>query len=267
MKTRVVAVCCCLLAGAVLAPAGESAGAAHGRPRRGSMSVSMEVLVGGQLQPTVEFQGKTYLPVLYMGMEYEVRVRNHGHWRITAVLAVDGLSVRTGEPASEADPGYIVDPGDEVVIKGWRRSLSRVAAFRFVDPQESYARLTGRSNQIGVIRLVCFEEQVRRRQRKPALLGKGGRSRGGRGGGAVSRGGVSRGRAASAGGGVGTAYGREVESSVRLVRFRRSSNKQTITLIYDTAPALRRAGVAVPRLLPSRRQARFALPPPGYKGR
>ncbi len=222
-------------------------------PRPGPMRVGLEVLVEGQRLRTVTHEGRTYLPVPRLGAEYVIRVWNQGPRRVTAVVSVDGLSVITGRPAAEENPGYIVDPGGAVVIKGWRRSMEKVAAFRFVDRSESYASLVGRPENVGVIGLVAIEELVLRPlpgQEKETPLAA---------------------RALSGGvGSIGTAYGREVESEIYYVPFVRSGNKRALTIWYDTEEALRRAGVPVdqpPLPVPFPGSDDFAPPPPGYRPR
>jgi hypothetical protein len=221
-------------------------------PGPGRMQVAMDVLVDGGQLPTVRHAGKTYLPVPRMGEEYQVRVWNHGPGRVAAVVSVDGLSVITGQPASEHGPGYIVAPYGHVLIKGWRRSLDRVATFRFVERDRSYAGLVGKPENIGVIGLVAFEERIiyplphlERRDSGPAAKGL-----------------------RTAVGSIGTEYGREIDSRAYYVPFLRSSNKQTITLYYDTEKALRAAGVPVdrPPPIPFPGNLEFAPPPPGYRG-
>jgi hypothetical protein len=128
-------------------------------PPRDYMNVRMEVLVDGRPLPTVSYRGRTYLPVPELGVEYQIRVNNHGTRRIAAMVSVDGLSVINGKPASEYNPGYIVDPGSHIVIKGWRRNLETVAAFSFEERENSYAYRVGRSDNIGVIGLIAVEEQ------------------------------------------------------------------------------------------------------------
>ena len=97
-------------------------------PRWDDMCIGLDVLAQGRPLPTVQYQGRTYLPVPRWGTEYALRVRNDGPRRILAIVSVDGLSVISGKPASEAQTGYIVAARDSIVIKGWRRSLETVAA-------------------------------------------------------------------------------------------------------------------------------------------
>jgi hypothetical protein len=223
-------------------------------PPLARMRVDLEVLVDGRPVPTVSYAGKTYLPVRRLGTEYEIRVWNHGPRRIAAIVSVDGLSVISGKPASESQPGYLVTPSSHVLIKGWRRSLEAVAAFRFVERERSYAALMGRPENVGVIGLVAVEEQVWRP--RPALERK-------------DTAGPAAGRALGEVGRAGTEYGREIDSRAYYVPFVRSANKRSVTIYYDTVEALREVGVPVdrPTPVPFPGDTDFAPPPPGYKRR
>ena len=48
-------------------------------------------------------------------------------------------------------------------IEGWRKSLSRTAAFYFTDLGDSYAARTGRPQNVGVIGVAVFEEKQKPR--------------------------------------------------------------------------------------------------------
>ncbi|MFO0866953.1 MAG: hypothetical protein U0744_20315 [Gemmataceae bacterium] len=227
------------------APAGREASIV---PKLGPMNVSLDVLVNGRPLSTIRHAGKTYLPVPCVGEEYQIRIWNHGPRRIVAVVSVDGLSVISGQPASENDAGYVVSPYSHVVVKGWRRNLDQVAAFRFVDREKSYGTLIGRPDNIGVIGLVAFEEQIVHplpmlERRDAAAPAKSFRTEVGS---------------------IGTEYGRDTDSRAYYVEFLRSTNRQTITMYYDTTEALRAAGVPVdrPMPIPFPRDVRFAPPPP-----
>ena len=219
-------------------------------PPPDGMRVGLEVLVDGRPLRTVQHAGRTYLPVPRLGTEYEIRVWNHGPRRITALVSVDGLSVINGRPTSEDHPGYIVAPRGHVVIKGWRRDRDTVAAFSFEEREKSYASRMGYPDNVGVISLLAIEERQprfaplleRKDSAAPAAL---------RGSGEV--------------GGTGTGYGRDVDSPVYYVSFVRGNNTRTVSILYDTRDALRRAGVPVddPVPIPIPREKEFAPPPPG----
>ena len=194
------------------------------------MRVGLDILVDGRPLPIIHHACKDYLPVPRRGEEYEIRVWNHGPRRVVAVVSVDGLSVITSQRASETGPGYVVAPYSSILIKGWRRNMETAAAFRFVDRENSYAASVGKPEDIGVIGLVAFEEMVR--LPRPFLEKDGSAAPSAR----MAHGEV---------GGIGTEYGRDVDSRICYVSFVRSSNRRTKTLYYDTREALRDAGVPV----------------------
>lgn len=223
-------------------------------PWRDEMRVSMEILVGGQPVRTIDFAGKTYLPVSQLGTEYQIRVSNHGRRRIAALVSVDGLSVLNGQPASVDQPGYLVNPHSSIVIKGWRRNLDTVAAFRFEEREKSYAYLMGKPANIGVIGLIAIEEAFVRPRRELEFKD--------------SAGPLSRSLPTEVGE-TGTGYGRDIDSSVEYVPFVRSSNQRSITFDYDMVDALRKAGVPVDRPfpIPFPGDPVFVPPPPGSRDR
>jgi hypothetical protein len=220
-------------------------------PPRDRMSVGIEVLIDGRPLPTVTYAGRTYLPVPRVGAEYALRVWNHGPRRIAAIVSVDGLSVINGKPASASSPGYLVEPSGSILIKGWRRNLETVAAFSFQDREQSYAALREYPENVGVIGLLAVEEQAPPRPwpLRPGLEKKDAAP--------------SALRASGEVGGIGTGYGRDVDSPAYRVPFVRGSNQRVITLYYDTVAALRKAGVPVDGPSPFPGDSEFAPPPPG----
>lgn len=256
MKTNYCRGAMLLAAGCLLALGGLAIGGDRDRemilPRPDRMRVGLDVLVDGKPLRTIPYRGRIYLPVPRMGAEYQIRVWNHGPRRISAIVSVDGLSVINGRRASEASPGYIVSPHRSVLIKGWRRSLDEVAAFSFVDREDSYAARMGWPENIGVIGLLAFEEQAPLpllREKKDAARAPAAKALSGRVG------------------SIGTGYGREIDSRAYYVPFVRSANRRSITLYYDTEEALRKAGIVKepPMPIPFPDSQEFAPPPPGYK--
>lgn len=91
--------------------------------------------------------------------EFSIRVKNNGSSRILAVPTADGLSVMDGKAAGLKSRGYIVDGYDSLVIDGWRTSDNSVAKFFFTSPEKSYAELSDKGENIGVIGVAVFEEK------------------------------------------------------------------------------------------------------------
>ena len=94
------------------------------------------------------------------GREYSVRIRSINGGRLLAVTSVDGVNVISGETASPAQSGYVLDPYSSLDIAGWRKNLARTAAFYFTELPDSYAARTGRPDHVGVIGVAVFRERV-----------------------------------------------------------------------------------------------------------
>jgi hypothetical protein len=95
------------------------------------------------------------------GQRYSIRIENRTNQRFELVASVDGLDVVDGKLASLNKRGYIVGPHGRVVIDGYRRSMSEVAAFRFGSVRDSYAAQTGEQGDrnVGVIGVALFSER------------------------------------------------------------------------------------------------------------
>jgi len=93
------------------------------------------------------------------GGRYAVSVRNKTGERLLAVTSVDGVNVLSGETASWEQNGYVFGSFQGYQIPGWRKSSSEVAAFEFSSAGDSYAGLTGRPANLGVIGVALFRER------------------------------------------------------------------------------------------------------------
>jgi hypothetical protein len=93
------------------------------------------------------------------GAKYAIRIRNRADGRILAVTSVDGVNVLSGETAAFGQQGYVFDLDQQYEITGWRKSRAEVAAFTFIDATRSYAELTGRPANVGVIGVALFQER------------------------------------------------------------------------------------------------------------
>lgn len=94
------------------------------------------------------------------GSRYAIRLYNRGPERLLVVLSVDGVNVVSGETAAWNQTGYVLDPGQQADISGWRKSDSQVAAFEFAALRDSYAARTGRPDHVGVIGVAVFQEAL-----------------------------------------------------------------------------------------------------------
>ncbi len=94
------------------------------------------------------------------GDRYGLRVTNHTDGRVLVVMSVDGVNILSGETAGYDQRGYIFGPHQSYDLNGWRKSLSEVADFTFTRLPHSYAALTGRPANVGVIGIAVFNEKV-----------------------------------------------------------------------------------------------------------
>ena len=115
-----------------------------------------------RILPVHRHDGRVYV-VGHPGREYQVRVRNRSGREVLAVVSVDGVNVVTGETAGWEQSGYVFAPHQSYDIRGWRKSMRRIAAFFFTEHENAYATRTGRPNDVGVIGVALFH-----RRREPA---------------------------------------------------------------------------------------------------
>ncbi len=191
------------------------------------------------------------------GHEYALRVTNRSSVDLLAVVSVDGVNVLTGQTAAAAQSGYVIPAGGSVEIKGWRKSLERVAAFYFTDLGNSYAARTGRPDNVGVIGVALFKRKVRLESWQPGTAlddASGARSESGRGRRAEEKAAAPAGSAADQARAapapvpapaLGTGHGRSEASAARYVEFERESPypDEVITLRYDSDENLAALGV------------------------
>lgn len=121
--------------------------------------VSIYDRVENRTLPIYRHQGRYYV-VGKPGNEYGIRVRNRSGGEILTVLSVDGVNAVSGETASWQQTGYVLSPQLSYDIKGWRKSMARIAAFYFTEHASSYAVRTGRPDNVGVIGVAVFRKKL-----------------------------------------------------------------------------------------------------------
>jgi hypothetical protein len=248
------------------------------------------------------WKGGTRFALGEQGRRYAVRIVNHTNERVEAVLSVDGRDAVSGRRASYLkERGYLIGPHDSVVVKGFRRSTSEVATFRFTSPDDSYSSRMGTPENVGVIGVAIFPEAVRRARRPlwlrerpaPSSGGADASSRAPKAGDSYEGHGAAAERSAPSTRGagarprayappsrdeennLGTQYGEHRQSRVNEVSFARRDPRRpeaVLTLRYDDAQGLEARGIAVyPRPRPPYHSphhpvafpdSRFAPPPP-----
>ena len=112
----------------------------------------------GQVLPVYRHRGELWVAGR-PGANYSVDITNRTGARILAVVSVDGVNAITGKTASAApDDGYVLNPWQNWLIAGWRKSNSQVATFYFSESDASYAARTGRPQNVGVIGVALFRD-------------------------------------------------------------------------------------------------------------
>ncbi len=95
------------------------------------------------------------------GQTYTIGIANNNcTYTYEAVTTVDGLDVITGQAGSIRNGGYLVEPGKNIQIAGFRVSTSSIATFRFDSVANSYAARPGSdARNIGVIGIALFAQR------------------------------------------------------------------------------------------------------------
>ena len=199
----------------------------------------------GRVLPVYWHDGRAWV-VGNPGNEYQLSLRSRQGEDLLAVLSVDGVNAITGETASVQQSGYVLGPGGALDVKGWRKDLSRTAAFYFTTLADSYAARTGRPDHVGAIGVALF----RRRMPEPAPLSQVAPSAKSAHADAVP----SRQERAAAAAPLGTGHGRSEASPARTVSFERASREpvETVVIYYDSYRNLLARGIIPPRVPPHR---------------
>lgn len=94
------------------------------------------------------------------GTRYSLNIANNDRNRTYEVVTtVDGLDVLNGRAGSYQNSGYLIRPGKQLNIEGFRKNNDQVAAFRFAAPEVSYVNqnVQGDEQNVGVIGVAIFE--------------------------------------------------------------------------------------------------------------
>ena len=228
----------------------------------GVADVTIKERAENRTLPVYYHEGRHYV-VGTPGNEYQVTIRNRQAGEVLAVVSVDGVNAVSGETANWSQAGYVLSPYTSFGIKGWRKSMQRVAAFFFTELENSYAARTGRPDHVGVIGVAVF-----RRKSEPAVgINRDYRQRrdapaSGAPGAEADPAAKEAGRMAATDAAaplasaiapqppapensLGTGHGRSETSVVRYTSFERASNApdEVITIHYDSYRNLAALGV------------------------
>ena len=208
--------------------------------------------------PVYQHEGRYYV-VGKPGNEYQIRMRNRTGSDILSVVSVDGVNAVSGETANWNQTGYVLGPNQSFDIRGWRKSLQRIAAFFFTEHQQSYAARTGRPDNVGVIGVAVFRKKVEpeariprdmpfeRRREGPASQASGADAAADSAARSAESAGASRYAPAPVekSSSLGTGHGRSEASRVTYTDFERATPapEEVIAIHYDTYSNLLAMGV------------------------
>lgn len=220
---------------------------AHAAAVGGLADVTLFDRSEGRSLPVYWHEGRAYV-VGKPGNEYQIAVRSRQGEDLLAVMSVDGVNVITGETAHPQQSGYVLAPGGGLDLKGWRKSLSRTAAFYFTELSDSYAARTGRPDNVGVIGVALFRKKAEPVPPLSQIAPPAGAR-------AQAHSGAAD--AAKPAESLGTGHGRSEVSHARHVEFERASvhPAETVTIRYDSYRNLVAMGVirrapGIPRPFP-----------------
>jgi hypothetical protein len=212
----------------------------------------------GRSLPVYWHQGRAYV-VGKPGNEYQLSLRSRQGEEVLAVLSVDGVNVISGETATAQQSGYVLPPWRPLDVKGWRKDLSRTAAFYFTSLPDSYAARTGRPDNVGAIGVALFRkkapEPMPYSQLAPAAPqarkeagAAGSRAEAGAAAGSMADQAAPRAMERDREDRLGTGHGRSEDAPARQVAFERATREpaETVVIYYDSYANLLARGI-IPR--------------------
>lgn len=126
-------------------------------------------LLGGKIDFSITADNGNRLPLYrdsghyyvqgQSGQAYRLVYQNNSNQTYEIVASVDGLNVIDGSQASRSGTGYVLNPNDDLVIEGFRKSQNAVASFIFSKPSDAYAANSdaGSINNTGIIGTVVYK--------------------------------------------------------------------------------------------------------------
>lgn len=214
-------------------------------PALAATLVDVQVLdrTTGQTLETWSHRGRLYV-VGTPGNRYAISLRNRSSERVLTVLSVDGVNAVSGQTAAATQSGYVVAPGQNAEIAGWRKNLDEVAAFYFTSVSDSYAGRSGRPQNVGVIGVAVFREYAPPPLRPQPWLNQRDLSDAPAAAAAPSgRMETQKSRAAEER--LGTGHGERLDARVDSTEFRRASSApaEIVSIYYDSRANLEARGI------------------------
>ena len=125
--------------------------AANGRLRVGLVNHSDDAF------PHLEAKGR-HIVMGNAGENYNVKIENKTAHRMEIIVSVDSINVLSGQTASFAQRGFVVDAHKSIQIDGFRVNDHQAKQFLFGSVAESKAARSGQARNVGVVGLAVFEE-------------------------------------------------------------------------------------------------------------
>lgn len=212
----------------------------------------------GENLPTFRYKGRLYVAG-EPGHEYEIRIHSDSPQRVLAVTSVDGVNVISGQTSAVNQSGYVLDPYGYTTVEGWRKNMSRTAAFYFTKLSDSYAARTGRPDNVGVIGVALFRERAPCCQAQGELRRSDSVAEAPAASVPAYTDELSRAKSDKSESKLGTGHGRSEYSAAQYTEFERASTTpdETIVIYYDSARNLVAQGV-----MPARPKYGYRLPQP-----
>lgn len=213
----------------------------------------IEMLILVKNRSIVEYEHKDQVFIEgRSGSNYEIELRNNNHFRVEAILSVDGLSVIDGKEAGPNSRSYMIPARGTLRVPGWLLDSGTAAKFAFAEKQAAYAAKSGTGSQnVGVIGALIYREKW---TYPISSWGVGSPMINNTN---LSYHGITTSCASTNTNvcpttttfqqALGTAFGDATDFSTKLVAFERGDQLAIMTLFYDNMRGLRARGVPIER--------------------
>lgn len=120
---------------------------------------NLTVLVDGTPREEFVHRGSTYVEAV-RGREYSLRITNPTPYRVAVALSVDGLNTIDARHSDAYGAAkWVLEPYESADIDGWQVSDSSARRFFFTNERNSYGAAIGKTENLGVIEAVFFQER------------------------------------------------------------------------------------------------------------
>lgn len=112
----------------------------------------------GKKIPIVQSKGDYYIQSV-KGEKYTLYFENISNTGYEVIVTADGIDSVTGKDGSYRNPGYVLFPGNSIIVKGFRQTKQEYKPFIFHEKESPYVKGSqeGTAANIGVIGFALFE--------------------------------------------------------------------------------------------------------------